>query len=132
MQRPRTAFARRLRTVMVTLALTGVAGFAATSTAACGNIVSDRCDKVCGCENCGDRDRTECETKAEANYAIADAYGCTAQLEIYWECEVQEFECTADHKYQDDEKNCDHESKEYTECLDKGSSLEHPYKGPEQ
>ncbi|MFO0617720.1 MAG: hypothetical protein U0414_34315 [Polyangiaceae bacterium] len=128
---PRTVFARRLRAVLVGFALTGLAGLAATSTAACGNIVADRCDKVCACENCGDRDRQECDTKAEASYAIADAYGCTSLLELYWECEVQESDCT-DHHYSDDQKQCDHEHTEYTECLDKGSSLAQPYQGPEQ
>lgn len=126
---PRSIFARRLRAILAGLALTGAAGVAATSTAACGSIQADRCDQICGCENCGERDRTECDTKVDANYEIADAYGCTALLEVYWECQVQKFECV-DGKYSDDPKECAPEELQYTECLEKGSSLEQPYSGP--
>jgi len=104
-------------------------GGGAIAFTGCGNIVADRCDQICSCENCGDRARQECETKADADANIADAYGCTALLEPYWDCQVQKHECT-DHHYQDDDKECKVEFDQYNECLEKSSSREQPYRGP--
>jgi len=89
--------------------------------AGCGNIVADRCDQICKCENCGERERQECETEAQSSVDTADSYACSDLLEPYYECQLQKHEC-ADGHYSDDDKECKDEHDQYLECLTAESS----------
>jgi len=105
------------------VALAPLAGAAALGAAlsGCGNIVGDRCDQVCKCENCGDRQRQECETKAQAQVDLADAYKCSDLLDPYYECQLSAHECMDGH-YSDDNKECKDQLDQYNECLKAESS----------
>jgi len=89
----------------------------------CGNIQADRCDSVCSCENCGERELQQCEIDVDADYSVAETYGCLGILEPYWECQLQRHECDDNH-YSDDNDECDREHREYKECLDAQSTRE--------
>ena len=99
-----------------------VAGLA-SPLAGCGSITQDRCDSICKCESCGDRERQECEDKADANVDVADAYECYELLEPYYNCQIEKHECK-DHRYEDDNAECGHELEQYKKCIDARSSLD--------
>lgn len=95
--------------------------------AGCGSLTDDRCDSVCKCENCGERERSECEDNANAAIDVADAYECYSLLEPYYECQLQKHECQDGH-YQDDNNECGHQLDQYNECLKAKSSRDQgPY-----
>ncbi len=108
-----------------------VLAVAAAPLAGCGNIATDRVDQICKCENCGQRQRQEWETKVDAELNIADIYNCTRLLEPYYQCELQEYSCV-DFKYQDNDTDsgCKHELDQYMQCLKAQSSRDPgPYIG---
>ena len=92
-------------------------------TVGCGNLVADRCDAVCDCENCGDREREACEIAADGLYEVADTYGCVDTLEVWLECQLQEHECN-NRNYRDDNEGCAREAQEYEECKEAFSTRE--------
>jgi hypothetical protein len=89
----------------------------------CGSLYADRCDAVCQCEGCSDRDRTECDIQVDAEVAVAGAYDCVELLDLYYECQLQEYECN-DGRYRDDNQRCSREREEYAECKEARSSRE--------
>ncbi|MFO0553139.1 MAG: hypothetical protein U0271_32425 [Polyangiaceae bacterium] len=87
----------------------------------CGSIESDRCDAICDCENCGDRERQECDIIQSAEVEVASTYDCYELLEPYWECQLDSYECDNGH-YRDDNGECGDFLREYEECLDAKST----------
>lgn len=96
----------------------------------CGSLLEDRCDAVCECENCGEREREACEVEVEGDYEVADIYQCTEQLEAYFECQLQEYVCDNRH-YSDDEERCQRAREDYEGCRQNTSARDHgPYGDP--
>ncbi len=91
--------------------------FAAPLAAGCGNLQNDRCETICNCESCGDREAERCAIEVEADYAVAVAYDCVELLEPYWECQLDRYECDDGH-YRDDGGECEADYEEYRQCLD--------------
>jgi hypothetical protein len=89
----------------------------------CGDVLADRCDAICSCENCGDRDLERCEIEVGTDLDVAAAYGCIDELEAYYECQLEEFECNG-REYEDDNRACLNEREDYQRCQDAGSSRE--------
>ncbi len=87
----------------------------------CGSLLADRCDTVCDCENCGDREREACEVGVEGDLEVADTYGCTEAIELYFECQLQEHSCE-DGRYGDDDEGCAREAEDYRQCRENTSS----------
>mgnify|MGYP001015684904 CR=1 FL=1 len=103
---------------------------AATSTVGCGSLLQDRCDAVCDCENCGEREREACEVAVEGDYEVADIYQCTDQLEAYFECNLQEYSCE-NRQYSDDLERCNREFDDYEDCRRNTSARDRgPYGDP--
>jgi hypothetical protein len=99
------------------------AGLALLTPLGCGSVYTDRCDAICDCESCGDRQREECDLATLAEADVAAAYDCVELLDDYFECQLQEYECK-DNEYRDDNDNCRREWQEYRECKDARSSRE--------
>ncbi|NUO51361.1 MAG: hypothetical protein HOV80_21105 [Polyangiaceae bacterium] len=98
----------------------------------CGSLLEDRCDAICECENCGDREREACETEVDGDYQIADIYGCTDQLEAYFECQLQEYQCD-NRQYRDDPDaaKCVRAAEDYEGCRQNTSARDRgPYGNP--
>lgn len=107
-----------------------VVGSLALGGTGCGSLLQDRCDAVCECENCGDREREACEVEVEGDFEVADIYQCTEQLEAYFECNLQEFACE-DGRYSDDLERCDREFDDYEACRRNTSARDRgPYGNP--
>ncbi len=83
----------------------GLCSFSLAFGSGCGSLLQDRCDAICECENCGEREREACEVEVEGDYQVADIYACTEQLEAYYECQLQEYSCS-DRHYDDDAEGC--------------------------
>jgi hypothetical protein len=83
--------------------------------AGCGDIVADRCDEICSCENCGEREYEECEIKVAGELDIAAAYDCFEELELYYECQLEEYECNG-REYDDDNRSCLRERDDFESC----------------
>jgi len=93
----------------------------------CGNLVEDRIDTICNCEDCGERDFEEYEIKVNADWEVAQTYDCTELIEPYWECQLERHECN-DRRYSDDNDECKSEFEQYGQCLEAKSSRDHgPY-----
>lgn len=92
-------------------------------TSGCGNLQVDRCEAVCACENCGEQAAQDCDIIVEADFAVAETYGCAEILEPYWECQLDRHECDDNH-YRDDEEECRNQYDQYRECLDARSTRE--------
>ncbi len=105
----------------MTLRMTTGLTLMALSLLACGSLQDDRCNAICDCEDCGDRERQECETIVGADYEVAAVYDCTEILEPYWECQLDAYECD-DGRYRDDDGECGDLLREYEECLDAKST----------
>lgn len=95
----------------------------APAAAGCGDIVADRCDEICSCENCGERDYQECEIRVAAELDIAAAYDCYDELELYYECQLDEYECNG-REYRDDNQRCLRERDDFESCKRAGSRRE--------
>ncbi len=87
----------------------------------CGSLLDDRCEVICGCEDCGEREQEECTTQVEADFAVAEAYDCVELIEPYWECQLDRHECE-DGRYSDDNNECGEALQQYFECLDAKST----------
>jgi hypothetical protein len=91
-------------------------GLIAVPSAGCGSLQADRCEAICNCENCGDRDLERCDIEVDAVFEVAASYGCEDALEPYIECQLNEYECD-DGRYRDDQEGCRNEADQYDECL---------------
>lgn len=104
--------------------------FALALGSGCGSLLEDRCDAICECENCGEREREACETEVDGDYQVADIYECTEQLDAYYECQLQEYECN-DRRYNDDPERCQRAERDYRECRENTSARDTgPYGNP--
>jgi hypothetical protein len=108
----------------------GLCSFSLAFGSGCGSLLQDRCDAICECENCGEREREACEVEVEGDYQVADIYACTEQLEAYYECQLQEYSCS-DRHYNDDAEGCRNEIEDYERCRQNSSARDRgPYGNP--
>jgi len=87
----------------------------------CDGQAGQLCDVICECELCNDRQEDECVISLQAQFDIAEAYGCAEQADAYVECMLDNNDCD-DTSFSVSNK-CGDDAEDYGKCINDNSDI---------